>query len=208
MNIKRSEIWMVNLDPTLGAEIRKTRPVVVISSDAVRALPIRLVAPLTEWKEYFSRNAWHVKLVPDHMNGLDKTGQAEAIAYNLYKMSTLKTPIISVVTGEGGSGGALALGVADRVYMLSNTIYSVISPEGCAAILWRDATKADEAAEALKLTAQNLYEFDIIDAIIEEPGGGAHEDHETTARRLKNKLLAGFEGITATGCRDPAGAAV
>ena len=79
MNIKRSEIWMVNLDPTLGAEIRKTRPVVVISSDAVGALPIRLIAPLTEWKEYFSQNVWHVKLVPDPMNGLDKTSAVDTL---------------------------------------------------------------------------------------------------------------------------------
>jgi acetyl-CoA carboxylase carboxyl transferase subunit alpha len=121
--------------------------------------------------------------------GAEERGQAEAIAYNLYKMSALKTPIISIVTGEGGSGGALGLGVSDRIYMLSNTIYSVISPEGCASILWRDATKSDQAADALKLTAQDLYEFKIIDDIIEEPGGGAHEDHETTARRIKATLL-------------------
>jgi len=127
--------------------------------------------------------------------GAEERGQAEAIAYNLYKMSTLKTPIISVITGEGGSGGALALGVADRVYMLSNTIYSVISPEGCASILWRDATKADEAAEALKLTAQNLYEFKIIDGIIEEPEGGAHENHETTGKRLKKTLLSALKEL-------------
>jgi acetyl-CoA carboxylase carboxyl transferase subunit alpha len=122
--------------------------------------------------------------------GAEERGQAEAIAYNLYKMSTLKTPIISVITGEGGSGGALALGVADRVYMLSNTIYSVISPEGCASILWRDAGKADEAAEALKCTARNLFHLNIIDGIIEEPEGGAHKDHEVTARALKATILS------------------
>lgn len=127
--------------------------------------------------------------------GAEERGQAEAIAYNLYIMSALKTPIISVVTGEGGSGGALALGVADRVYMLSNTVYSVISPEGCASILWRDAAKANEAADALKPTARDLYEFKIIDAIIEEPKGGAHEDHEATAKRLKNKLLSGLKEL-------------
>jgi len=127
--------------------------------------------------------------------GAEERGQAEAIAYNLYKMSTLRTPIISAVTGEGGSGGALALGVADRIYMLSNTIYSVISPEGCASILWRDASRADEAAEALKLTARNLYKFKIIDDLIEEPENGAHEDHETTAKRLKVKLLEGLNEL-------------
>jgi acetyl-CoA carboxylase carboxyl transferase subunit alpha len=127
--------------------------------------------------------------------GAEERGQAEAIAYNLYKMSTLKTPIISVITGEGGSGGALALGLADRVYMLSNTIYSVISPEGCASILWRDAGKAAEAAEALKLTAPHLYEMEVIDNVIEEPGNGAHEDHETAAKRLKTALVSGLKEL-------------
>jgi len=127
--------------------------------------------------------------------GAEERGQAEAIAYNLYKMSTLKTPIISVITGEGGSGGALALGLADRVYMLSNTIYSVISPEGCASILWRDASRADEAAEVLKLTASHLYKIKVIDKIIQEPGNGAHEDHEATAKRLKAALVSGLKEL-------------
>ncbi|UCH94427.1 MAG: acetyl-CoA carboxylase carboxyltransferase subunit alpha [Candidatus Aminicenantes bacterium] len=127
--------------------------------------------------------------------GAEERGQAEAIAYNLYQMSTLKTPIISVITGEGGSGGALALGLADRVYMLSNTIYSVISPEGCASILWRDSGKAAEAAEALKLTAHHLHRINVIDKVIEEPDGGAHEDHETTAKRLKGALLSGLKEL-------------
>jgi acetyl-CoA carboxylase carboxyl transferase subunit alpha len=127
--------------------------------------------------------------------GAEERGQAEAIAFNLYKMSTLRTPIISVVTGEGGSGGALAMGLADQVYMLSNAIYSVISPEGCASILWRDSAKAEQAAEALKLTAPHLYEMKIIDKIIEEPEGGAHTDHETTAKRLKSTLLSGLKEL-------------
>ncbi len=127
--------------------------------------------------------------------GAEERGQAEAIAHNMYKMSTLKTPIIAVVTGEGGSGGALGLGLADRVYMLSNTIYSVISPEGCASILWRDAGKAADAAEALKLTAPYLYKLKVIDEIIEEPEGGAHEDHETTAKRLKSALRSGLKEL-------------
>lgn len=127
--------------------------------------------------------------------GAEERGQAEAIAFNLYKMSGLRTPIIAVITGEGGSGGALGLGVADRVYMLANAIYSVISPEGCASILWRDASKSDEAAEALKLTAPNLYQMKVIDGIIEEPTGGAHEDYETTARRVKQKIKEGLSQL-------------
>jgi acetyl-CoA carboxylase carboxyl transferase subunit alpha len=127
--------------------------------------------------------------------GAEERGQAEAIAYNLYKMSTLKVPIIAVVTGEGGSGGALALGVADRVFMLSNSIYSVISPEGCASILWRDSAKSDEAAEALKVTAQSLYELSVIDGIIEEPKGGAHENHEAAAKRLKKTLMSALKEL-------------
>ncbi len=122
--------------------------------------------------------------------GAEERGQAEAIAFNLYKMSSLRVPIISIITGEGGSGGALALGVADRVYMLSNAIYSVISPEGCASILWRDAAKAQEAAEALKLTAQDHFQAKVIDGIIEEPPGGAQIDYETMARRIKKILLS------------------
>jgi acetyl-CoA carboxylase carboxyl transferase subunit alpha len=152
---------------------------------------------LMEEAERFGRPVINLIDTPGAYPGLgaEERGQAGAIAYNLYTMSALKTPIISVVTGEGGSGGALALGVADRVYMLSNTIYSVISPEGCASILWRDAGKADEAAEALKLTARNLNHLKIIDQVIEEPGGGAHEDHEATAKRLKGALLAGLKEL-------------
>lgn len=127
--------------------------------------------------------------------GAEERGQAEAIAYNLYKMSTLKVPIISIVTGEGGSGGALALGVADRVYMLSNTIYSVISPEGCASILWRDSSKAGDAAEALKLTSKDLLENKIIDGIIEEPAGGAHKDHDIMASRIKKTVISALNEL-------------
>ncbi len=121
--------------------------------------------------------------------GAEERGQAEAIAYNLYRMSGFKTPIITIITGEGGSGGALALAVADRVYMLSNAIYSVISPEGCAAILWKDASKAAEAAEALKITAKNVLKLGVIDNIIEEPGEGAHTNHEETAKRVKKVIV-------------------
>lgn len=117
--------------------------------------------------------------------GAEERGQGEAIARNLLEMSDLKTPIISVVIGEGGSGGALALGVADRVLMLENSIYSVISPEGCASILLKDSTKADEASKYLKLTAQDLLKLGIIDEIIEEAPGGAHEDPRLTVKDVK-----------------------
>ncbi len=127
--------------------------------------------------------------------GAEERGQAEAIAYNIYMMSSLKVPVISIITGEGGSGGALALGVANKVYMLSNAIYSVISPEGCAAILWKDAQKADEAAEALKLTAYDLLRFKVIDDIIDEPGNGAHEDPDETIKRVKNKIREGLKEL-------------
>ncbi len=127
--------------------------------------------------------------------GAEERGQGEAIAVNLAKMSMLKTPIISIVTGEGGSGGALALGVADKVFMLSNTIYSVISPEGCASILWKDSARAPEAAEAMKMDPNNLLRMGVIDDIIEEPQGGAHEDFEKTMDNIKTKLLTTLEEL-------------
>lgn len=115
----------------------------------------------------------------------EKRGQGEAIAENLFEMMGLKTPVISVVVGEGGSGGALALGVADTVIMLENAVYSVISPEGCASILWKDAAKADEAAAALKLTAHDLLGFGVAEKIIEEEG----RSYEQIADDLKNVLI-------------------
>lgn len=121
--------------------------------------------------------------------GAEERGQGEAIARNLLELSDLKTPVISVVIGEGGSGGALALGVADRVLMLENAIYSVISPEGCASILMKDSSKADEAAKVLKLTAEDLLELKVIDGIIKEPVGGAHNDTEITVRNTKKALV-------------------
>ncbi|TDT51246.1 acetyl-CoA carboxylase carboxyl transferase subunit alpha [Fonticella tunisiensis] len=121
--------------------------------------------------------------------GAEERGQGEAIARNLLEMSDLRTPIVSVVIGEGGSGGALALGVGDRVLMLENAIYSVISPEGCASILLKDSSRAHEAAKYLKLTAQDLYDFKIIDGIIEEPVGGAHSDVAGTVRRVKDEVF-------------------
>lgn len=124
-------------------------------------------------------------------------GQAEAIARNLREMAALETPIVVVVIGEGGSGGALALGVGDTVLMLENAIYSVISPEGCAAILWKDGTKADLAAEALKLTAQDALAFGVIDGIIPEPLGGAHRSLPEMSARLREALVTALETLDA-----------
>ena len=120
--------------------------------------------------------------------GAEERGQAEAIARNLLVMASLQTPIITAVIGEGGSGGALAVGLADRVLMFENSVYSVISPEGCAAILWKDASQRERAAEALKLTAQDLLRLHVIDEIIPEPPGGAHADPERAAQRLGQAL--------------------
>ncbi len=129
--------------------------------------------------------------------GAEERGQAEAIARNLREMAGLTVPIIVVITGEGGSGGALAIAVGDRVLMLAHSVYAVISPEGCAAILWSDGTKGAQAAEALKLTAKDIKELDVIDEIIPEPLGGAHRDHETMAQTLHEALsrnLADLKG--------------
>ena len=119
----------------------------------------------------------------------EERGQGEAIARNLFEMSKLKTPIVSVLMGEGGSGGALALAVADRVLMLENSIYSILSPEGFASILWKDGSRVKEAAEAMKITAQDLKEFKIIDKIIKEPYGGAHRNPLRMAMFLKKNLI-------------------
>lgn len=121
--------------------------------------------------------------------GAEERNQSEAIAKNLFEMSSLKTPIIATVTGEGGSGGALALGVADRVLMLQYSIYSVISPEGCASILWKSAEKAPDAAEALGLNAERIKELGLIDEVIPEPLGGAHRNYEQTMANFKQSLL-------------------
>lgn len=120
--------------------------------------------------------------------GAEERGQAEAIARNLREMARLTVPIIVVITGEGGSGGALAIAVGDRILMLEYSIYAVISPEGCAAILWSDGTKGEQAAEALKLTAPDLKELNVIDDIVKEPLGGAHRNHEAMAASLHEAL--------------------
>ncbi len=119
----------------------------------------------------------------------EERGQGEAIAVNLVEMSRLKTPIISIVIGEGGSGGALALGIADKVCMLENSIYSVISPEGLSSILWKDANLAQKAADIMKLTAEDLLSLNVIDSIIKEPIGGAHKDIDFTVNNIKQYLL-------------------
>jgi acetyl-CoA carboxylase carboxyl transferase subunit alpha len=121
--------------------------------------------------------------------GAEERGQAEAIAVNLREMARLRVPVIVTVTGEGGSGGALALGVGDRVNMMEFAIYSVISPEGCAAILWRDAGRAKEAARNLRLTAPDLHELGLIDEVIPEPLGGAHSDPAEAAGRIGEVLV-------------------
>ncbi|SPQ00580.1 acetyl-CoA carboxylase, carboxytransferase, alpha subunit [Candidatus Sulfobium mesophilum] len=132
--------------------------------------------------------------------GAEERGQAEAIAANLMEMSRLRTPIVSVVIGEGGSGGALALSVADRLYMLEHSVYSVISPEGCAAILWRKSGELSsedfsKAAQALKLTAQDLLKFKIIDDVIPEPVGGAHRDIVQTAQNIADCIIGAIEEL-------------
>ena len=120
--------------------------------------------------------------------GAEERGQAEAIGENLYEFVALRVPIVVSIIGEGGSGGALAIGVGDRILMQENAVYAVISPEGCASILWRDASKAPLAAEALKLTAKDLYELGVIDEIVKEPIGGAHRDHRLAASILKRAI--------------------
>src|SRR5690606_7893239 len=129
--------------------------------------------------------------------GAEERGQAEAIARSLREMALLRVPVIATIVGEGGSGGALALGVADRVLMLENSIYSVISPEGCAAILWKTAAAKDKAAEALRITAPDLLSLGVIDHIVPEPVGGAQEDWAATAEALRTDLVRHLNELTA-----------
>jgi acetyl-CoA carboxylase carboxyl transferase subunit alpha len=129
--------------------------------------------------------------------GAEERGQAEAIAYNLRAMAELKVPIICFVIGEGGSGGALGIGVGDRIYVLENAYYSVISPEGCAAILWKERSKSPDAAAALKLTGKDLLEMKIIDGIIKEPLGGAHRDPHEAAENMKKTIKKDLASLKA-----------
>jgi acetyl-CoA carboxylase carboxyl transferase subunit alpha len=127
--------------------------------------------------------------------GAEERGQAEAIARSLMMMAELSVPMVTVVTGEGGSGGALGIAMGNRVAMLEHSIYAVISPEGCASILWKDASYAGKAAEALKLTSEDLIKLGIIDEIIKEPDGGAHRDHKLTASRVKDFILRSLNDL-------------
>ncbi len=127
--------------------------------------------------------------------GAEERGQSESIASSLYLMAGLKTPIVSIVTGEGGSGGALAIGVSDRLLMLQYAVYSVISPEGCASILWRSAEKAEDAAEAMRITASSLYDFGLVDEVLEEPLGGAHRNPKEMAEVIRNAILKNLDEL-------------
>jgi acetyl-CoA carboxylase carboxyl transferase subunit alpha len=127
--------------------------------------------------------------------GAEERGQSQAIAQSLYMMAGLKTPIICVVIGEGGSGGALAIGVGDRLLMLQYAVYSVISPEGCASILWKSAEKAEDAAEAMRITASSLSEFGLVDEVLEEPLGGAHRNPKGMAEVIRNAILKSLDEL-------------
>ena len=133
--------------------------------------------------------------------GAEERGQSEAIARNLLEMARLETPILVVVIGEGGSGGALALGVGDEILMLEYAIYSVISPEGCASILWRDTARAETAAEMMKVTAADLKKFSVVDRIIPEPPGGAHRDHKASADAVRVAMAESIAGLRALSVR-------
>lgn len=132
----------------------------------------------------------------------EETGQGIAIAVNLREMAKLKVPIIAVITGEGCSGGALGLGVADKVLILEHAYYTVISPEGCASILWRDAAMTNTAAEALKITGPDLMQFNIVDEIVKEPLGGAHNDYKEMGDELKNSILNSLEALSKFSAKD------
>ena len=147
-------------------------------------------------------NKFHIPIVtiidtPGAYPGIsaEEKGQGSAIAVNLREMAKLTVPIIAIISGEGCSGGALGLAVANKVYMLEHAYYTVISPEGCASILWRDAAKSNEAAEALKITAADLLKFDIIDGAIKEPVGGAHSNYEFISEEMKRTILAALEEL-------------
>jgi acetyl-CoA carboxylase carboxyl transferase subunit alpha len=193
-------------DPAIvgGFALLDTTPVMVIGQQKGRDTKAKLhrnfgmpkpegyrkALRLMQLAEKFSRPIITLLDTPGAYPGIDaeERGQAEAIALNLREMARLRVPFISVVIGEGGSGGALGLGVGNRVYMLENAIYSVISPESCAAIIWRDAAKAPLAAAALRLTAPDLIELGIVDGAIPEPEGGAHENYDAAAEAIRDLL--------------------
>jgi len=193
-------------DPAIVCGMAKLdgRPVVIIGHQKGRTLKERMFRNFGQPNPEGYRKALRLMRFAEKFNrpvitfidtqgaypgiGAEERGQGESIARNLYVMSALKIPIVAVVIGEGGSGGALALGVADRVLMFEHATYSVISPEGCAAILWNNGTKASEAAELLKLTAQDLFQMKVIDEVVEEPIGGAHRDPRRAAGLLKEAV--------------------
>jgi acetyl-CoA carboxylase carboxyl transferase subunit alpha len=201
-------------DPALVTGLAKfhNRPVAVIGHQKGRDTKQRLVRNFGQAKPEGYRKALRVMRLaakfgrpiftfvdtPGAYPGIDaeERGQAEAIAHNLREIARLPVPIIVTITGEGGSGGALGIAVGDRVLLMENAIYSVISPEGCASILWRDSAKAETAAEALKITGHDLMELDLIDGIVPEPDGGAHSDHEAAARLLDPMLLLAVEQLS------------
>jgi acetyl-CoA carboxylase carboxyl transferase subunit alpha len=156
---------------------------------------------LMEMADKFRRPVITLLDTPGAYPGIDaeERGQAEAIALTLREMARLRVPVIVTVIGEGGSGGALGLGVGNRVFMMENAIYSVISPESCAAIIWRDSGKAELAAAALKLTAPDLQRLGLIDAIVPEPAGGAHEDYDAAAESLRQTLGSALKDLAQLG---------
>ena len=158
----------------------------------------RKACRLMELAERFSLPIVTLVDTPGAYPGIDseERGQSEAIAHNLRVMSSLKTPIIVNVVGEGGSGGALALGVGDHISMLEHSTYSVASPEACASIVWRDSTKADLAAEAMKLNAESVYDLGLIDEVIPEPLGGAHRSFDQTSLNLSKVLIKNLDELT------------
>ena len=201
-------------DPALITGMAKFhgRPVMIIGNQKGRDLKQRMARNFGQAKPEGYRKALRAMQLaakfgrpimvfidtPGAYPGVDaeERGQAEAIAHNLREMARLAVPIIVTITGEGGSGGALAIAVGDRIYMLENSVYSVISPEGCASIMWRDPTKTEVAAEALKITAANLLELKIIDEIVPEPEGGAHTDPEATAKFLDPILTSALAELS------------
>jgi acetyl-CoA carboxylase carboxyl transferase subunit alpha len=202
-------------DPALvcGFALYKERPVAVIGHQKGRdtkqkiyrnfGMPkpegYRKALRVMRLAEKFSRPIVSFVDTPGAYPGLDaeERGQAEAIAYNLREMAPLKTPIVVNVTGEGGSGGALAIAVGDRVNMLEHSVYSVISPEGCASILWRDAGRAEEAATAMKITAPDLQALGVVDEVIPEPPGGAHLDPDALFQRVDAVLESQLRELSA-----------
>jgi acetyl-CoA carboxylase carboxyl transferase subunit alpha len=201
-------------DPALITGMAKFhgRPVMIVGNQKGRDLKQRMARNFGQAKPEGYRKALRAMQLaakfsrpimvfidtPGAYPGVDaeERGQAEAIAHNLREMSRLPVPIIVTITGEGGSGGALAIAIGDRIYMLENSVYSVISPEGCASIMWRDPTKTEAAAEALKITAANLLEMKLIDGIVPEPEGGAHTNPEATARFLDPILDAALNELS------------